>query len=651
MSKLKFYIFISFLSIFSYALIADKILGFCGINIIILLILSLSKFKFSQSLINVITFFSVTFWLIFFINNFHSTTGVWFGSLINLIWLLTSIKILEIFNNFKSKNIIIFLILSISSLSLITESLLSNIICITSLFLTILSLLNLNENSLRLTADQFLIIILCIPITITSFLFIPKSTPWLSLDNQNIAKSGLSENLNPGDISSLVMSESLFARVYFNGNIPKPSKRYWRVIVLDKFDGNTWSKSDFAIFNKKVNQENDKNIILEKWITEPSEIIQRPWSGNGYPLEDNFISLNGMLNNINNKKFREEYFIYKGNLNPDWRLIKPSEKETYLNKNRNKRLNKIGEELAKKYSDPEIILKETLGWFSKANLTYTLDPGKMNPRNPYDDFLFNKKAGFCEHFAGGFSAMMRAANIPSRVVLGFQGGEEIVDSNNQSYLLIDNKYAHAWSEVWLPNRGWIRVDPTALVAPQRIESTSLVESKTYKLPSKNIFLNFAEGWRKIESKWQNNFLKIDNSFRNRLVPQFFRNNKYTKSIFILCVVITIFIASTSYYLIRNISRDLAYSWLIKLYINKLKLLKIKIDSQDTFNSISDRIKDKYLKVKGEVNRLQISYNYIKFSCNRISFTEYIKLFFSSLFLVNKILNEISKTKIINKSNL
>ena len=644
MKKHKFYILISYLLIFIYGLIADKILVFCGINIIILLILSFSKFKFTQSLINAITFFSVSLWLLLFIHNINTSSVAWFSSLINLIWLLTSLKILEIFNNFKSKNIIIFLILSIGSLVLITESLLSNIICITSLFLAILSLLNLNENSVRISGEQFLIILLCIPITITSFFFIPKLNPWLSLDNQNIAKSGLSENLNPGDISSLVMSESLFARVYFNGNIPKHSERYWRVIVLDKFDGITWSKSDFAILNKKINQENHKNIISEKWITEPSEIIQRPWSGEGYPAEDNFISVNGMLNNINNKKFREEYYIYSGYEQPNWRLIKPSVNETYLNKNRNQRLNKIGEELAQKYSDPEIILKETLVWFLKANLTYTLDPGKMNPRNPYDDFLFNKKAGFCEHFAGSFSAMMRAANIPSRVVLGYQGGEEIIDSNKQSYLLIDNKYAHAWSEVWLPNKGWIRVDPTALVAPQRIESTSLVESKTFKLFSKNIFLNFNKSWRNIESKWQNNFLNIDNSFRNRLIPRFFRNNKYTKSIFILFVLSLIFIISAFYYFIRNISSDLIYSWLIKFYINKLKILKIKIDSQDTFNSISERVKNEYLQVNDDVDKLKISYNCIKFSCNRISFISNIKLFFYTLYLVNKILKEISKIK-------
>ena len=214
MNRYKIYIFISYLLVFFYALITDKFLGFSEINIIFLLILSLTKFKLSQSIINSITIFLVTLWLFLFINNLNSLPGIWFDYLINLIWLLTSIKILEIFNNFKSKNIIILMILSIGSLGLITVGLVSNIICIVSLFLTILALLNLNDNSTRITYEQLLIILICIPITITSFLFIPQLSPWLALDNPNIAKSGLNENLNPGDISNLVMSESLFARVY-----------------------------------------------------------------------------------------------------------------------------------------------------------------------------------------------------------------------------------------------------------------------------------------------------------------------------------------------------------------------------------------------------------------------------------------------------
>ena len=648
MKKYKIYLFISYLLILFCAFLTNKIIGFSGINIILLLILSLSKFKLSQSLINAITFFSAIFWLLFFINNFNTSASIWFNYLLNLIWLLTSIKILEIFNNFKSKNIIILMILSIGSLGLITQGLLSNIICITSLFLTILALLNFNDNSLRITSEQILMVLICIPITITSFLFIPKLNPWLALDNPNVAQSGLNENLNPGDISNIVLSESLFARVYFNGRIPNPEERYWRVIVLDKFDGNTWSKSDFVRFNKQKDDVTDKKIISEKWITEPSEIIQRPWSGRGYTADDNFISLNGMLNNIKNRKFREEYFIYKGDIKPNWRLIKPTKNETYLNKKRNKRLNKIGEEYAQRYSDPEVILNKTLGWFSSSNLTYTLDPGKLNPKNPYDDFLFNKKSGFCEHFAGSFSAIMRAANIPSRVVVGFQGGEEIIDSNKQSFLLIDNKYAHAWSEVWLPDKGWIRVDPTALVAPQRIESTSLAKPKTYKFLNKNFF---NESWKKIESKWQNNFLNVDNSFRNRLIPKLFRNNKYVKSIFIILVISTIFILSIFCFFKRNILKNLTYKWPIKLYIKKLKILKINVNSQDTINSISKRVSDEYPQVKDDADRLKRIYNYINFSCKKISFISNIKLCFNLLYLANNITRKISKTKNIKSLNL
>ena len=155
----------------------------------------------------------------------------------------------------------------------------------------------------------------------------------------------------------------------------------------------------------------------------------------------------------------------------------------------------------------------------------------------------------------------------------------------------------------------------------------------------------------------NNFMlnfynvNIDNSFRNRLIPKLFRDNKFTKSIFILLVVSTIFILSIFYFLNRNILNNSTYSWLIKFYINTLKIFKIKINSQDTFDSISNRVKDEYPQVKGEVDKLTKSYNYIKFSCNRLSFISNIKLFFYSLYLVNKILIEISRTKKISKDQI
>ncbi len=105
--------------------------------------------------------------------------------------------------------------------------------------------------------------------------------------------------------------------------------------------------------------------------------------------------------------------------------------------------------------------------FYNREFTYTLEPPLLDPRDPYDDFLFESKKGFCEHYAGSFALLMRAAGIPARVVTGYQGGE-VNPLNNE--LTVRQADAHAWVEIWLPGAGWTRVDPTGAVSPLRVES-------------------------------------------------------------------------------------------------------------------------------------------------------------------------------------
>ena len=104
--------------------------------------------------------------------------------------------------------------------------------------------------------------------------------------------------------------------------------------------------------------------------------------------------------------------------------------------------------------------------FRTQPFVYTLTPPLLR-QDPMDEFLFNTRRGFCEHYAGSFAYLMRAAGVPARVVTGYQGGEVNPVGN---YLIVRQSDAHAWVEVWLEGRGWVRIDPTAAVAPQRIES-------------------------------------------------------------------------------------------------------------------------------------------------------------------------------------
>lgn len=125
----------------------------------------------------------------------------------------------------------------------------------------------------------------------------------------------------------------------------------------------------------------------------------------------------------------------------------------------------LGRELAQRDADPVAIADALLRKFRSEPYHYTLDPPRL-AENAVDEFLFDTRSGFCEHYAAAFTMVMRAAGVPSRIVTGYQGGQF---NPLGGYLLVRQSDAHAWAEIWVAGRGWLRVDPTAAVAPDRIE--------------------------------------------------------------------------------------------------------------------------------------------------------------------------------------
>jgi hypothetical protein len=141
------------------------------------------------------------------------------------------------------------------------------------------------------------------------------------------------------------------------------------------------------------------------------------------------------------------------------------QKDTQLPGEANPRSRALGRALAERHGDPLGIAQAMLTMFREQPFVYTLEPPKL-AANAMDEFLFETRRGFCEHYASAFTVVMRAAGVPARVVTGYQGGEfnPIGD-----YLIVRQSDAHAWSEIWVEGRGWLRIDPTAAVAPERIE--------------------------------------------------------------------------------------------------------------------------------------------------------------------------------------
>ncbi|MGH8481006.1 MAG: DUF4129 domain-containing transglutaminase family protein, partial [Nevskiaceae bacterium] len=129
--------------------------------------------------------------------------------------------------------------------------------------------------------------------------------------------------------------------------------------------------------------------------------------------------------------------------------------------------------------DDAQVIERALSLFRTQEFFYTLEPPRLGA-NPVDEFLFETRRGFCEHYSSAFTVLMRAAGIPARVVVGYQGGEL---NEVGGYYVVRQSDAHAWSEVWLSGSGWVRVDPTAAVAPSRVESGLSAALAPAELPS------------------------------------------------------------------------------------------------------------------------------------------------------------------------
>ncbi|MBF0263730.1 MAG: DUF3488 domain-containing transglutaminase family protein [Gammaproteobacteria bacterium] len=320
------------------------------------------------------------------------------------------------------------------------------------------------------------IIVITIPITIFLFLFFPRipGPLWTlpSLSQQSV--TGLSDSMYPGSVNELSQSEELVFTVKFEDKIPSSDQLYWRGPVLTKTDGFLWeqikkrthsrplnkaSKVDY--FSEPISYEINLQPQQQKWLF----TLDMPYSLSSPMIKNPFLSDNmqflvryniRQLVQYSALSYRDYYLkSIKQDIQEALIYPHPSNPETYA----------LGQELAKNNS-PKQIIQLGLDYYLEKEFFYTLKPNIMT-ENPSDQFLFQYRRGFCEHFASSFVLLMRAANIPARVVTGYQG---MSYNKVGDYYRVTQSNAHAWAEVWLEESGWTRIDPTAVIPQQRIEN-------------------------------------------------------------------------------------------------------------------------------------------------------------------------------------
>ncbi|MDX1570087.1 MAG: DUF3488 and transglutaminase-like domain-containing protein [Xanthomonadales bacterium] len=320
-----------------------------------------------------------------------------------------------------------------------------------------------------------LILLQAVPLMVAMFVFFPRlSSPlWGMPEDALDAKTGISGEMAPGEVLGLFIDDTPAFRVAFEAAIPPPQERYWRGPVLWNFDGTTWTRPDFALRSPATIDESDIDEPYRYTVTmEPTE---RRWVfGLDIPVQR---PRRGRIQ-LDHTMYRREPIIeiiaYEMASDPDYRI----DEELSLLRRRaalelpqgfNPRSIELAEQWRSEYgADDNAIVQAALRMFNES-FVYSYQPPPLG-RNTVDDFLFETREGYCEYFSSSFTFLMRAAGIPARVVTGYQGGWF---NAGAGYMLVRQSDAHAWSEVWLEGQGWVRVDPTAAVAPERVQDGAL----------------------------------------------------------------------------------------------------------------------------------------------------------------------------------
>ncbi len=336
--------------------------------------------------------------------------------------------------------------------------------------------------ALRLAAA---LVVQSLPIVVLLFLFFPRSnaTFRFQFSSSILRGAGMSDRLAPGSVASLALNPEVAFRVVFpEHNAPPISEMYWRGAVLWRGDGLTWVHGPELPVGRRELDPGGRAVVQEislqphggRWIF----ALDRPNGGNVRDNERIEFMPGGYLQSrrpiLNTYRYRvvsqvesREPTLLPAQLQAALApAIEPSP-----------RVRQLVDGWRAGARDTTEIVERALRYFREENFSYSLEPGTYGA-NAFEEFLFERRTGFCEHYAAALATLMRVAGVPSRIVLGYHGGE-LNPTLGNPYFSIYQRDAHAWVEVWIKDRGWERVDPTAAIAPERISSglASYLESR------------------------------------------------------------------------------------------------------------------------------------------------------------------------------
>lgn len=384
-----------------------------------------------------------------------------------------------------------------------------------------------------------------LPLALVLFFVLPRLGPlWtLNVPTQS-GVVGLSSSMSPGSIAALGENNDIAFRVKLSGEDVPMNQRYWRAFTLSDYDGKEWkqgysyqSKKDYAFYDPA------EEFINYEVMVEPHE---KKWLfalGAVNPLSNDIEIQDDATIESKKKVYSQLRYQAQSNLSallPQTYLSKSEwHRYTSLPKGSNPQSQLFAQQLYERSGGLSQFIEQLRTYISTQNFKYTLSPGVFDGDEQIDDFLFESKSGFCSYYAGSVTFLLRSAGVPARVVLGYMGGEENPLSDTLSIYQHD---AHAWVEVFLDGQGWLRIDPTAWVAPERVESglQQAIPNEFKGFNSQSVWLKeLRKRWQAFDYFWNDWMLSYKGEKQQALLQDFWGERSVSELIILLVSIFLI----------------------------------------------------------------------------------------------------------------
>ncbi len=434
------------------------------------------------------------------------------------------------------------------------------------------------------------------PIMLVLFLLFPRLSPLWGMPGQDeTGRSGLSGSMKVGQIAQLVLDDNIALRVRFEGRPPPQGQLYFRGPVLSSFDGSEW-RALRSGFPQSMALPTDLRVSGEpvryQVTMEPN---RRPWlfvleaTPQGPEVPDNAVRMNNELQWFTQRPINT-LVRYSAESYPTFRYGPQSQAvalqdQIALPGGFNPRTLALAQALRREHgTGPEAtprLIDAVMNRLRTGGYSYTLEPG-LYGQNTADEFWFDKREGFCEHIASSFVILMRALDIPARIVTGYQGGEL---NGVDGYWTVRQRDAHAWAEVWLQGQGWVRVDPTSAVAPGRVGSFERLRAPQGALAgaignfNPNLTAQLRAAWEAMNNSWNQWVLNYTQGRQLDLLKNLgFSSPSWTDLAYVLIgVVVLVSLLGAAWTLWERQQHD---PWLRLLRRARTRLHKLGLESAD-----------------------------------------------------------------------